>query len=228
MERNLFQRLFRDAAPRQARQDDPDLQRPGLVDDETPRAESGYDDDAPARRPIGAGLADDSVAMPGGGQSSIEDLEDRGLMSDDLMRKARPEVWQRGEQHARDVERYPGVRLAPQGLDDPESQPTTPSYQSRARVYDPRTGGYASHRGPAVDAYAHYVGDTDDMPEARTRSRRERLYAHAVDEAGRKGVLMSDELPIVDPRQDPIRRIQPGTSPEDVERQRYNRLHTDR
>jgi hypothetical protein len=38
------------------------------------------------------GIDEDAVALPGGGQASIDDLETRGQMTPDLMRKARPDV----------------------------------------------------------------------------------------------------------------------------------------
>ncbi len=52
-------------------------------------------------RPIEGGIHEDAVAMPGGGQASIDDLEAAGAMTPDLMRKARPEVWEYEEAAAR-------------------------------------------------------------------------------------------------------------------------------
>jgi hypothetical protein len=52
-------------------------------------------------RPIDGGIHEDAVAMPGGGQASIDDLEEAGAMTPDLMRKARPEVWEYEEAAAR-------------------------------------------------------------------------------------------------------------------------------
>ncbi len=39
------------------------------------------------------GVDEDSVAMPGNGQMSIDDLETTGMMTPDLMAKARPDVY---------------------------------------------------------------------------------------------------------------------------------------
>jgi hypothetical protein len=45
------------------------------------------------RTPIGPnGIMEDQVAMPGGGQMAIDDLEDQGLMTDALWAKTRPDV----------------------------------------------------------------------------------------------------------------------------------------
>jgi hypothetical protein len=256
MENDLFRRLFRDAAPRPERRDDPDLQRSGLVDEEPEHPEAVFDDDTPHRRPIDErGVHEDSVAMPGGGQIPIDDLEDTGLMSDDLWRKARPDVSAYHDAHpgpsfgleddtvaptAREAgleDEPPAVTPTPEITRDQRREayrdahgmapPVRPDlgFQSRARVYDPRTDSFVSHRGPAVDAYAHYVGDTDDMADSRSLARRERLYAHAVDEAGRKNVLLPEELPPADPSRDPIRRIGPGDTEADRRRYEYNRRH---
>ncbi len=211
MENGLFQRLFRDAAPRQTRQDDPDLQRPGLVDEPEPEhPDAEFDSDTPRRYPIGPGLYEDSVAMPGGGQVPIDRLEDTGLMSNDLLRKARPEVWQYEE----------ASRALPPGAPGLEDTDGThlPNFESRARVYA-GGGDWASHRGPAVDRYAHFLGDTEDMPSDDRAALRERLYARAAAEADRKGVFLPE-----DPRSnDPIRPIRTGTSDEDQERARRTR-----
>lgn len=47
----------------------------------------------PARRAIHDYLEEDEVEMPGGGQMPIDRLAERGVMSESLMRKARPEVY---------------------------------------------------------------------------------------------------------------------------------------
>ena len=60
------------------------------------------DDGLDDRDPIDErGIHEDAVAMPGGGQEAIDDLEERGEMTHDLMRKARPEVWEYEESRAR-------------------------------------------------------------------------------------------------------------------------------
>jgi hypothetical protein len=45
----------------------------------------------------GRGILEDEVAMPGGGALPIDDLEAAGALTPDLLRKARPEVWQHME-----------------------------------------------------------------------------------------------------------------------------------
>jgi hypothetical protein len=242
MENDLFRRLFRDAAPRPERRDDPDLQRSGLVDEEPEHPEAVFDDDTPHRRPIDErGVHEDSVAMPGGGQIPIDDLEDTGLMSDDLWRKARPDVSAYHDAHpgpsfgleddvAEPSARETGLETdrAVHGMAHPGNPDSDFGFQSRARGYDPFSRSTATHRGPAVDAYAHYVGDTDDLPDDATLARRERLYARAVDEANRKGVILPEDAPVADWRTDPIRRIHPGDSPEDERRIEYNQRHVSR
>jgi hypothetical protein len=265
VENSLFQRLFRDAAPRQARADD-DLQRDGLVDDEyadnrlpiTPSGlhegqvalpgwgrasiddlesagqltddlrRKGLPSESPDRGPIGAGIAEDSVAMPGGGQMAIDDLEASRSLTPDLLRKARPEVWEYEESRGRHRAEGLGTDRAVHGMAPPSNPDSDFGFESRARGYDPLTRSSTTHRGPAVDAYAHYVGDTDDMPDEATLARRERLYARAADEANRKGVILPEDVPVADWRTDPIRRIHPGDSPEDERRIEYNQRHVSR
>lgn len=182
MENNLFKRLFGTAAPGSARTDDPDLQRPGLVDDDpSPPQGLGLDDASAAGPP---GLDDDAVAL--------------GRETD---RNAR-------------------------GMGPPDDPEHDLGFESRARGYAPGTLEQRDHRGPAVDAYAHYVSDTDNMPTRSTEAMRARLYAHAADEANRKGVILPEETPVPDWRTDPIRRIHPGDSPEDTRRIEYNRHRT--
>jgi hypothetical protein len=52
------------------------------------------DDSADPTRPNHALLEEDEVEMPGGGQRSIDDLEASGELTDALLRKARPEVYE--------------------------------------------------------------------------------------------------------------------------------------
>jgi hypothetical protein len=81
-----------------------DVYRGGMSDQSDPRTAALADLADPMRapkakatsdvivRPIGEGLHEDAVALPGGGQASIDDLEARGEMTPDLWRKTRPDV----------------------------------------------------------------------------------------------------------------------------------------
>lgn len=101
MENGLFRLVFGRQAPGSARRDDPRLEVMGLADDDGPDAEPDMDVDDNAVplhvRDIGPlGIREDEVALPGNGAAAIDDLEERGELTPDLLRKARPDVWRVG------------------------------------------------------------------------------------------------------------------------------------
>jgi hypothetical protein len=73
------------------------LMTPDLAAKGIPSDVRDYGRDTTIRSVPSTGIEEDQVALPGGGMAAIDDLEESGAMTSDLMRKARPEVWQAEE-----------------------------------------------------------------------------------------------------------------------------------
>ena len=129
--------------------------------------------DTPYRvQPIGEeGIYPGNVALPGGGQAEDDELDAAGVLTRDLRRKGVPEVW-------RHQEEMNGA---------PFRDPSAPAQYTELPAF---MNSLQGHRGPALERYGTFAGDTGDIQTAQAERMRALLYNEARDEAALKGVQL--------------------------------------
>lgn len=139
---------------------------------------SGSDTGLMGSRDPHADLEEDEVELPGGGQLAIDDLNPDDPNYDRLMRKARPEVYERYRMHPEEFSNRPYMT-------EPRSTMGRDTFETRPM---------SEHRGPAMAQYDLFMQDWAEPrgTDPDLDSEEDRLLSNAQREAGLKGATVRE------------------------------------